>query len=350
MNGQGTNADFAVEVRERYGEVVRDQWPVSVDPLPDELLSSWVHRLAFANGIAPRSFATVLGLGDGMWSPRLDLRLPRHVAGLLCDQTGVPDETIAAMTMTGCPLTPLLLPLRENAHRRRSTWLQYCSLCLAADEAPYFRKEWRLASRISCFVHGCGLRDRCPACRSGIASFDLGELVPQHFCVRCGFDFRNALKASVKASARRLERAIADMWRVESAKGSPATRDLIPRLLRAPVAAGVTGAKSLTSLSTSARIRCFERLASDPHDWLISGKDAGAAYRRFMILAAGSHDKLIARFADFLDRHQGSPRPKHSPPAGADRSALFEAYLRVMQAGDARPSAESGRVPTPAGH
>ncbi|MGO4562733.1 TniQ family protein [Rhizobiales bacterium 3FA27D7] len=350
MNGQGTNADFAVEVRERYGEVVRDQWPVSVDPLPDELLSSWVHRLAFANGIAPRSFAGVLGSRDGMWTPRLDVRLPRDVAVLLASQTGIAHEAISAMTLTDDACTPLLLPLRENARRNRSTWMQYCPLCLANDDAPYFRKEWRLASRISCFVHGCGLRDRCPACRSGIASFDLGELVPQHFCVRCGFDLRNAVKASVKASAQRLERAIADMWRVESAKGSPATRDLIPRLLRAPVAAGDTGAKSLTSLSTSARIRCFERLASEPHDRLISGTDAGAAYRRFMILAAGSHDKLIARFADFLDRHQGQPRPKHSPPAGADRSALFEAYLRVMQAGDARPSAESGRVPTPAGH
>lgn len=349
MSGELHDAGFVIEMRERYRDVAGDRWPVSVDPLPDELLSSWIHRLALANGITPRSFADILGSRDGMWSPRLDLRLLHHAATLLANQTGVAHEAISAMALTDDAWRPLLLPLRENARRDRSTWMQYCPLCLANDDAPYFRKEWRLASHISCFVHGCGLRDRCPACRSGIASFDLGELVPQHFCARCGFDLRNALKASVKTSARRLERAIADMWRVESAKGSPATRDLIPRLLRAPVAAGVTGARSLTSLSTSARIRCFERLASDPHDWLVSGKDAGAAYRRFMILAAGSHDKLIARFTDFLDRHQGSPRPKHSPPAGANRSALFEAYLRVMQAGDARPSAESGRVPTPAG-
>ena len=242
------------------------------------------------------------------------------------------------------------MPLRQIARRNRSTWMQYCPLCLANDDAPYFRKQWRLASRISCFVHGCGLRDRCPACRRGIASFDLGDLVPQHFCARCGFDLRNAPKASVKASARRLERAIVDMWRVESVKRSPETSDLTLRLLRAPVVLGVTGAKSLTSLSTSARIRCLEQLASYPHDWLISDTDAGAAYRRYMILAAGSHEKLIARFADFLERHQGSPRPKHSPPASADRSALFQAYLRVMEAVDARPSAGSRRGPAPAAH
>lgn len=69
MNAPG----LVIEIRERYGDVAPSRWPVSVDPLPDELLSSWVHRLAFANGIAPRSFANVLGLGDGMWSPRLDI-------------------------------------------------------------------------------------------------------------------------------------------------------------------------------------------------------------------------------------------------------------------------------------
>ncbi|RUX69499.1 hypothetical protein EOA25_40945, partial [Mesorhizobium sp. M2A.F.Ca.ET.040.01.1.1] len=171
MSGEVNSPGFAVEIRERYRDAVRDRWPVTIDPQPDELLSSWLHRLAIANGIAPRPFAGVLGLGGGMWSPRLDLQLPRDVAVLLGGQTGVPHEAISAMAMTGWALTPLLLPLRENARRNRSTWMQFCSLCLA-DEAPYFRRQWRLASRVSCFVHGCGLRDRCPACHAGIAAPD----------------------------------------------------------------------------------------------------------------------------------------------------------------------------------
>lgn len=171
-----TGGALAIEIRERYRDVVRDRWPVSVDPQPDELLSSWLHRLALANGIAPRSFASALGLGEGMWSPRLDLQLPREAAALLADRTNVRQETISAMAMTEPALTPLLLPLRENVHRNRSSWMQYCPLCLASDEAPYFRRRWRLASRISCSAHGCGLRDRCPACRTAIVSFDQVEL------------------------------------------------------------------------------------------------------------------------------------------------------------------------------
>ena len=335
MSGGASRAGFPIEVRERYSDVAPDRWPVSVEPLPDELLSSWLHRLALANGIPPRSFGGVLDLGDGMWSPRLDLRLPRHVAGLLADQTGVPQEAILTMAMTAGALAPLLLPLRDSAHRNRSTWIQYCPRCLAEDEAPYFRRRWRLASSVSCFAHGCGLRDRCPACHAGVAAFDQGELAPQHFCARCGFDLRAAPKASVKASVRHLERAIADICRVEAAGGSAKTSDAVSRVLRMPVAAEVRSGRTLTNLSAAARIRCFDALAAKPSDWLVSDMEDADAYRRRMIMAAGGHDALIVRFADFLETHQGSPRRKRPPPA-ADRSALFAAYFRVMEPGGDR--------------
>lgn len=332
MTGDTSGTSLAIEIRERYRDVVRDRWPVSIDPQPDELLSSWLHRLALANGIATSSFAGVLGLGNGMWSPRLDLLLPREISALICDQSGIPYEAISPMATTGCALSPLLLPLRENARRHRSTWMQYCPQCLAGDEAPYFRRRWRLASRISCFVHGCGLRDRCPACRHGIATFDQVDLVPQHFCARCGFDLRGATKVPIKTAARRLERAIDDICRVEAVKGSPATRDLVPRLLRAPTAIDAGSAKNLTSLSTSARIRCFELLAAGPLDWLVAGKDAVVTHRRRSILAAGGHDGLIAGLADFLDKHQATPRSERRKRPVARLGDLLTAYLRV--AGD----------------
>lgn len=280
MTGGAAREGFAIEVRERYGDVAPDRWPVSVEPLPDELLSSWLHRLGIANGIAPRMFAGVLGFGDGMWSPRLDLRLPHNVATLLCHQTRLPPGAIASMTMSGCAMTALLLPLRDSAHRNRSTWMQYCPLCLAGDEAPYFRRPRRLASRVSCFAHGCGLRDRCPACHAGVGTFDLADLVPQHFCARCGFDLRAAPKVSVKASARRLERAIADICRVEAVTGSARTSAVVSRVLRMPIAAEVRSGRTLTNLSTAARIRCFEALAAIPPGWLVNGIDSACGRRR----------------------------------------------------------------------
>jgi hypothetical protein len=80
---------YPVEIRERYREVSPERWPVSVNPLAGELLSSWLHRVAIANGAAPASFAETLGLQNGMWSARLDVAIPPKIASLLADRTGI---------------------------------------------------------------------------------------------------------------------------------------------------------------------------------------------------------------------------------------------------------------------
>ena len=327
---------FAVEIRERYQDVAGDCWPAAVDPQPDELLSSWLHRLAIANGVTPRAFAGVLGFCGGMWSARLDLRLPQNLAAWLGARTDVAPETISAMAMSDGALVPLWLPLRETARRSRSTWIQYCSLCLADDHTPYFRRSWRLASRISCFRHGCGLRDRCPACRAGIASFAQADLVPHQVCARCGFDLRGAATISVEAAARWLERSIDDICKAEIAKSSSAIHEWVARLLRAPAVAGVSSGRPLTNLSTSARIRCFERLAQRADD----GPVDAVARRHRPTLAAGGRDGLIGRFVDFVDQHQRLSRSARAQPPGVDLAALLAAYARVV--GDGSGSKRRG--------
>ncbi|RWL90976.1 MAG: hypothetical protein EOR68_29605 [Mesorhizobium sp.] len=113
------------------------------------------------------------------------------------------------------------------------------------------------------------------------------------------------------------------------AKRSPGVGSLISRLLRAPVVADIASAKTLTNLSTSARIRSFEQLAVTSHVWLITDKDADVTHRRRVILAAGGHQALIARFANFLEKHQGPPGPERAPAWDADLAALLKAYSRA---------------------
>ncbi|NRP21985.1 hypothetical protein LPJGGPFB_05244 [Ensifer adhaerens] len=211
---------LAIGIGERYRDVVSDRWPSVVAPQHDELLSSWVHRLAYANGVAPRAFARVLGLSPGMWSATLDPRLPVYVARLLHARTGLSLRKLSVMPMKSSPLKQLLLPLRNDGRRGSSTWLQFCPRCLADDAQPYFRQRWRFATQVSCLIHGCGLRDRCPCCASRIAPFDQVELVPQHFCAGCGFDLRRAPNIVVRAPARRLDRCINDICRMEAITGS----------------------------------------------------------------------------------------------------------------------------------
>lgn len=285
---------LVIDIREQYGDVVSDRWPAIVAPQPDELLSSWLHRLAFANGIAPRPFARVLGLTAGMWSASLDLKLADDIADLLHAHTGISRYQLSAMSLTGSPLKPLLLPLRCNGRRDSSTWLQFCSRCLAEDAQPYFRRRWRLATRTSCSKHGQRLRDRCPSCRSRIAAFDQTELVPQHHCVRCGYDLRRASTIAVSPAAGQQDRCIDDICRLESRTGSLSSGTLVRRLLSVPRLAGIYPATILTSLSTSARIRCFERLTDRPTDWLTIDDDVVVAHWRRSILLAGGHGPLAS--------------------------------------------------------
>lgn len=322
--------DLEIGIRERYWDVVSDRWPAIVSPQPDELLSSWVHRIAFANGIAPRQFARVLGLGTGMWSASLDIKLPDVVANLLHAQAGISILELSATPLVPSPVKPLLLPLRSSGRRGSSTWLQFCSRCLADDAEPHFRRRWRLATRFSCSKHGCGLRDRCPSCRNGIAVFDQTELVPQHYCAICGFDLRRAAVVVVSAAARRLDRCIDDICRLEAMTGSLSTSTLVRRLLSVPRISGNRPTASLTTLSTSARIRCFEQLAERPSDWLIADDDVVAVHWRRSILLAGGHGPLITLVAGALERRRQRHATTSRPPA-AELSALLGAYARIMQ-------------------
>ncbi len=76
-------------------------------------------------------------------------------------------------------------------------------------------------SRISCFRHGCGLRDA-----GAIAPFARGlDPAPHHVCARRGFDLRGAARISVNASS------IDDICKAEFAMGSPTSHEWDARLL-----------------------------------------------------------------------------------------------------------------------
>jgi len=260
---------FAIEISERYLDAVGDRWPAASGPQPDELLWSWLHRLAIANGIAPRAFACVLGLGGGMWSPRLDVRLPHELAAWLGVRTGVGSEAISAMAMTDGTLAPLLLPLRETARRNRLTGSNIALCALPRIALPIFgdRGDWRRGFPASGMAAAC---DRCPACCGAIAPFAQTDLIPHYVCVRCGFDLRDAAKRSVEAAERRLERSIDDICKAEIAKGSPTIHEWVAGLLRVPVVVGVGSGRPHANLPASARIRCFDLLARRAGDRLVA--------------------------------------------------------------------------------
>ncbi|WP_349962435.1 TniQ family protein [Rhizobium sp. ZPR3] len=319
----------AISIRERYGDVASDRWPVIVEPQQDEMLLSWLHRLAYANGVAPRAFARVLGLTPGMWSASLDLRLPGDIARQLCANTGVSPDQLAAMTLSHALPKQLLLPLRNSGRRDRSTWLQFCSQCLTEDSQPYFRRRWRLATRVSCTKHGCRLRDRCPCCRSRIAVFNGRRLVPQHRCAYCGCDLRRASIITIGPGAKWFDRCIDDICRPEELTSSPTGRALMRRLLNMPGLVCLYSASILTSLSTAARTRCVEKLTYHLSDWLMDDEDISFSERGYSYLPSSNSSRIVELLTAALTRKIGRPiAANHRQPAATD-TELLKAYVQT---------------------
>lgn len=179
--------------------------PVRVEPLEDELFSSWFVRSAQANGLRVHQLArSLMGrdrplyAGDpdrGVWhtpalalATAMDLQKEAAIQTFLKSYEGylwpsVPDHGVWQN----------VLPIANATRQTRLYGLQYCAQCLRTDKQPYFRKHWRLAFYVVCDLHGCALQDRCPHCGEPIVLHRLNagdtrfrDLKSLSMCYSCG--------------------------------------------------------------------------------------------------------------------------------------------------------------------
>lgn len=324
---------ISVSPARRYSVAAGRRWPVDVKPAPGELLSSWLHRLAHANGAPPRYFGAVLGAAGGAWSAQLDRHLPDAVRRLLLDHTSICLEEIDGLCLANSPLSILRLRLRTRPQdagtsTAQSSWLQFCPTCLREDAVPYFRQSWTLATRVSCFRHGCRLRDRCPSCGQGLAPFKRDRLVPQQYCAFCD---AHLAKPTGPASpgARRLERLIDDLLRLDTTGRAPGERKTLPeRLATYPVPVGRT-TSTIPHLSHRVRHDFFRKL-SEGRIGLESHKVHGPRNLWARLAnAAENHNGLVGVLAHRLTETAGLERA--ASPKPPDLAALLRAAIRLHQ-------------------
>lgn len=192
-------------------------WPIHLKPLPDELLSSWLVRLAHGHGLKLQSFCSlVFGRDKSIWNRDIDKQAPEWLIVQLAEHTGTSiDETLQTTLKAYEGIlyehhqsngnTKWILPLGVYHRARHSHGLQFCPHCLNEDVEPYFRKRWRLAFSIICTKHQCYLLDACPQCDSPIAphrsDMQAKTLYPHGAlrvcCWKCGFDLRTSLVTAV---------------------------------------------------------------------------------------------------------------------------------------------------------
>lgn len=186
-----------------YGKV----WPVHPKPLPDELLSSWMVRLAQANGIKLQTLSWQLfGNARSPWNRDIDRSAPPWLIRELALHTGINYWEIFHTTLVTyrqrlyarrrwSGQLPWILPVNNYGMRHTAFGQQFCPVCLSNDPTPYFRKQWRLAPFTYCPIHHVKLVEACPSCGLAVMYYrgDFGRTIqearPMHVCHGCGYNY-----------------------------------------------------------------------------------------------------------------------------------------------------------------
>ena len=184
--------------------------PGYIPPKKDELLSSWVFRLALNHKIKPFSFTKFYFEESVFWTRDIDKFLYDDVITKLTELTPLSRHQILEHHLisyqdklfTG-ELNPAHTMGLNNLgiyHRTRTiNGLLACPSCLAKDS--YYKKQWRLQTSLMCLECNCLLIDACPNCSKPIIfhRLDIGnksELFEDelNYCWNCNFDLRKAFK------------------------------------------------------------------------------------------------------------------------------------------------------------
>ena len=205
--------------------MVSAKLPVAPRPFRDELLSSWVAR------VAARYVAGQGGRDAGA----------RQVDDL------APDMGLLMLWAKACRIDPERLRRRSLASRypaQPRDWfltetVPACLACFDVDVAAgrdaYLRVNWRLAEQVVCQAHRTMLLDRCPACRGRLRlSFRMLNGLLRPFCRKCdavlaggGGETEDPVKADVAAGVLDLQRQISRIVR-----GDPDRLDRLERAIR----------------------------------------------------------------------------------------------------------------------
>lgn len=193
-------------------------WPIRYKPLPEELLSSWLVRLAHGHGLKVQTFCNLIfGNRLQVWNRDIDRLGPDWLVNELSVRTGTPLEIAYATTLRSYEgqlyakfrasgALPWLQTLKMYHRTREGFGMQYCAACLAEDATPYFRKSWRVSFNTICVEHDCMLHDRCPQCGAAIMFHRLemgrgsaSKAPSMAACHACGFNLPESPIESIRS-------------------------------------------------------------------------------------------------------------------------------------------------------
>jgi hypothetical protein len=175
-------------------------WPYRPKREPDELVSSWLWRIARGLGAPPRRF--VLD-AIGFRPVDVDREISDTAIDRLAFLSGQSREHLLGGTMRPdiemrsgnrqervqralLRHGDLVLNRSRGGRGRALPIIQYCPICLGTERTAYLRRGWRFSIEVACVEDGCFLLDACWKC--GALLDPLAQTVPAiaFVCIKCG--------------------------------------------------------------------------------------------------------------------------------------------------------------------
>lgn len=184
---------------------------IILKPLEDELLSSWLARVAFAHQRPLSIFISLFIRHQGSAVSRTDIDFlyDEKLFEQLVLKSQLSKKEIFKMSLRSeeghlllCSGNSLYPPLqiRKLTDKRTHNGLMYCPLCLSEDKIPYYRKKWRYNFYNACTKHNVFLTDRCWRCYSKIEISKIKHLKELCICHKCEKDLKESIPRLVESN------------------------------------------------------------------------------------------------------------------------------------------------------
>jgi len=171
-------------------------------PLSNELLSSWLIRVAMAHDTQPRSFMNIHfpKTNPSFWSKDVDIYWGNNFSflSLLSYKSNIAISKLYQMTLQSYSgylsekisintQNKSITPIKNRGRTHHSYGTRFCPECISTDRIPYYRKQWRLSFVTCCINHQCYLQDRCPSCSKPITPYIVREKEEYFHCNLCKY-------------------------------------------------------------------------------------------------------------------------------------------------------------------
>ena len=183
-----------------------------INPLEDELFSSWLCRISVAHEVKANTFIlNYFGKDKSIFNRDIDLFMPKYLVDILVKHTPLCESEVCDLFLPsyggyivdsfyGPGTNNIILPIGIKHRKRLRYGQQCCPVCLSKG-IPYYKKNWRLFTSIICTRCNSYLIDRCYSCGAPITFFrvnmkerqnsSVGDYIPLYHCYNCLSDLRS---------------------------------------------------------------------------------------------------------------------------------------------------------------